>query len=127
MAGQAIGIPIKACLLFVVVLVTAALADPPPGPKKERADKEASPGSEADVQRAAEQILSGIEIEVLTDGKWSAVKRIEKPLLFYGDPTRGNDRGSIWAWGEKGRPQAIVEAFQSTTDRTGWVLTMCNT
>ena len=48
-------------------------------------------------------------------------------LLYYGDATRENDRGSVWGWGQKGRPVVLMELYQNTTDRTRWVYAICNT
>jgi hypothetical protein len=128
---QAIRIPVNACLMLVALLVvSAAWADPPKEPPEAKKDKpETSTGADADEQyrREAEQLVGGIELEVLVAEKWSGVKRIEKPLLYYGDATRENDRGSVWGWGEKGRPVALIELFQNANDRQKWVYTICNT
>ena len=48
-------------------------------------------------------------------------------MLYYGDPTRNNDRGSVWAWGEKGRPVAVLELYRGANERTKWVSVICNT
>jgi hypothetical protein len=64
---------------------------------------------------------------MLSDDTWTRVPRIEKPLLFYDEPTRNNDRGSVWGWGTKGRPFALLELFQGQKDRTTWVFAICNT
>ena len=62
-------------------------------------------GRESDLtDQRIEKLLLTPGFEVLVGEKWTKVKRIEKPLLYYGDATRENDRGSVWAWGEKGRP-----------------------
>ena len=100
---QAIQIPVSACLMMVALLVLSAAtsADPPQEPSEK-----ATAAEEEQYRREAERLVSGIELEMLVDEKWSGVKRIAKPLLFYGDPTRGHTRGSVWAWGETGRPVA---------------------
>lgn len=33
----------------------------------------------------------------------------------------------MWGWGRKGRPVALLELFQSTSDRTKWAFAVCNT
>jgi hypothetical protein len=114
----------------MVVALLAVSAGPPgaqPGAKQDDPAKGAGPDADEEHRRAAEQVAGGIDVEVLTDGTWSRVKRVEKPLLYYGDPTRAHDRGSVWAWGEKGRPVALVELFQNVRDRQRWVFTVCNT
>src|SRR5262249_37818210 len=121
---QVILSPVNACLMIVALLVLSAAtsANPlqePPEPKKGEPDK----GSDADEEqhrREAERLVRGIEMEMQVDEKWSEVKRIEKPLLFFGDPTRGHNRGSVWAWGEAGRPVAILELWQNGSNRTKW-------
>jgi hypothetical protein len=119
--------PVNACLTIVALLVLAAATSAdPPGPKKGEPEK----GTGADDEqhrREAEKAVSGIVLEMLVDEKWTEVKRIEKPLLFYGDATRENDRGSVWGWGDKGRPVALLELFQGVNDRSKWVFAVCNT
>ena len=97
--------------------MSSAPADQPK--KSERKTKTPKAGPDADEQYrlAAKELVRGIEVEVLVSDKWSKVKRIEKPLLFYGDATRENDRGSVWGWGDKGRPLALFELFQNANDR----------
>jgi hypothetical protein len=74
-----------------------------------------------------ERIVNKIDVEVQGDDGWVKAERIVKPLLLYGDPTRANDRGSVWGWGDKGRPAALVELYQDTDNRTRWVYAICNT
>jgi hypothetical protein len=133
MTGQASRIPIKVHpVLAALLIVSPVLGEPPQGPSSEpkegKAEKvRAEPAADEAIRREAEQIANGIELEVLSDDQWSKVKRIEKPLLFYGDSTRENDRGSVWGWAENGRPLALFELFQNANDRTKWVYTICNT
>jgi hypothetical protein len=128
---QAIQILVKTCLMIVALLiVSAATADPPKEPpeaKKDKPEKGIESDADEEYRREAERLVNGIEFEIFSDDKWSKVKRIEKPLLFYGDPTRNNDRGSVWGWGEKGRPIALIELYQNVSDRTKWVYAICNT
>jgi hypothetical protein len=120
---QAILIPVNVCLTMVALLVLAAAtsAYPPQEPPEK-----GTGADEEQHRREAERLVNGIELEMLVDEKWSEVKRIEKPLLFFGDPTRGHTRGSVWAWGETGRPIAILELWQNGTNRTKWVFGLCN-
>jgi hypothetical protein len=111
----------------VMILSTASsvAAQPlPPEGVKSKPEKELS-DAEKEIRRAAEQLVNGFDLEILKDDKWTKVKRIEKPLLFFGDSTRGIDRGSLWAWGEKGRPVAVLELFQDTIRRQAWVCSFC--
>jgi hypothetical protein len=131
MIRRAIHPPVQACLILALLVVWAMLAESPRGrsqePPKEKAEKAAEPDADEIHRRAAEKAISGIDLEVLRDDQWTKVKRIEKPLLYYGDSTRENDRGSVWGWGEQGRPVAVLEIYQNTNARTRWVYTICNT
>jgi hypothetical protein len=126
MTRRAIPIPASASLAIALLVALAAAATPADPPK---ADDKAEKGTDADEQyrREAEKVVGGIELEVLAGDKWVKVKRVEKPLLYYGDPTRNNDRGSVWAWGEKGRPVAVLELYRGANDRTKWACAICNT
>lgn len=125
MTRSAIQICSSAYLMIVALLVVStALAEPPQQPQSE---KGAGPDADEEIRREAEKVVSQIDLEVLRDDKWTKVERIEKPLLFYGDHTRDNDRGSVWGWGRKGRPLALLELFQSVNDRTKWAFAACNT
>ncbi|HZD04385.1 MAG TPA: hypothetical protein VE173_05695, partial [Longimicrobiales bacterium] len=121
----------KSTLTVGALVVSTALAYPfqPPRPGADR-DPPAK-GSVADAQEAirreAEKAVSEITLEVFSEGKWAKVERIEKPLLYYGDHTRHNDRGSLWAWGRKGRPVALLELFQGVINREKWAFAICNT
>ena len=110
-------------------MVSNARPDEPPKVQPDAKNDKVGKGAESDdeYRRAAEKIISSIDMEMLVNEKWVKVKRIEKPLLFYGDPTRDNDRGSVWGWGEKGRPVALIELYQNVNDRTKWVYALCNT
>jgi hypothetical protein len=112
-----------------LVLVAALLgaAQEPPA-RKDAPDKDA-PLSDAakETLKAAERIAAGIELETFDKDTWVKAKRIEKPLLLFGDSTRDNDRGSVWAWGDKGRPAAVVELYQNPGNRARWVFAICNT
>ncbi|MDB5306178.1 MAG: hypothetical protein JWO38_380 [Gemmataceae bacterium] len=128
MTPQAIRIPLYACLMTAALLCgSAAPSDPPQDAKKDTPEKGTGADADENYRPAVERVVGGIELEVLRDDKWATVKRIEKPLLYYGDPTRDNDRGSLWAWGEKGRPVALLELYQGVNDRTKWAFAVCNT
>lgn len=120
-------VPVCACLVIAALAVAPATPagrrqDPPEAKKGDR-DKEA----DEQYRREAEALAAGIEVEVRVDDKWAKVKRIEKPLLLYGDATRANDRGSVWGWGDKGRPVALLELFQNPDTRERWTFVVCNT
>jgi len=132
MTRPSIQISFKGYLTIVALLVVSTALvgspqQPPTETNKDKPNKAASPGADEELRREAEKVVGVIDIEVLRDDKWTKVERIEKPLLFYGDHTRDNDRGSVWGWGRKGRPLALLELFQSVNDRTKWAFAICNT
>jgi hypothetical protein len=132
MTRQVIQRSVKSYLLIAVLLIvstglTASPQPPPPDGKKDTPDKVAPSEAEKETRRAAEQVVGGIEVELLSDEKWNKVNRIEKPLLLFSDSTREYARGSLWAWGDKGRPVALLELFQDGNDRTQWIASLCNT
>jgi hypothetical protein len=105
---------------FLTPLLVATFA----GPADSRAQ---APDAPAEVRKAAEQLVDSLEFESLRGEAWVKVKRIDRPLLFYTDPTRGDDRGFLFGWGDKGRPLAVVEMFQNVQNRASWAIDVCNT
>src|SRR5438874_3606464 len=103
------------------VLVLPALSAGPAGGRAQ------APDAPAEIRKAAEQLVDGLELESLQGETWVRAKRIDRPLLLYSDDTRADDRGSLWAWGDKGRPLATFEMFQKATSRTVWTVNVCNT
>lgn len=88
--------------------------------------------SEADDQiKAARASAAIISIQDVESG--SEIERVENPVLQYTEPVRGNVYGTLWVWGAKGRPAAVLElirhgdpqsdacldwfCFHATTDR----------
>lgn len=116
-----------AALLIAATALAGSPSEPPSPEKKDKSAAEAATNAEEQARREAEQVIRGIEMEMLIEDKWTKVERIEKPLLFYSEPTRNNDRGSVWGWGRKGRPVALLELYQDTNVRTRWVFAICNT
>lgn len=111
--------PAMCSALALAALWAAGAPGEPPDAKKS--------ADEDEYRRAAEKVVGAIELEALVGEKWVKVPRIEKALLYYGDPTRENDRGSVWGWGEKGRPVALIELYQNVANRAKWVYVVCNT
>jgi hypothetical protein len=115
-------------ILFCASLMLSAFAAGSFAPADEPKQPAKGPDANDDenYRREAEKIVGGIELEMLVNEKWVKVKRIEKPLLSFGDATRSHQRGSLWAWGDKGRPVAVLELFRDS-DRKKWVCSLCNT
>jgi hypothetical protein len=116
-------------LLITLVGVSggALSARETPEEKKDKAHKEKEPNVDEEWHKEAEKVVNGIELEKRVNENWVKVKRIEKPLLYYSEPTRNHDRGSVWAWGEKGRPVALVKLCQQVGVRSRWKISITNT
>jgi hypothetical protein len=68
--------------------------------------------------------MSSLQPQVLdptTGQSIPAPKLIDRPLLVFGDPTRNNESGTLWAWGTSGRPAAFVELYRSDGNQDSWV------
>jgi hypothetical protein len=124
--------PVKTRLGVVALLIVSTalggpLSEPPSEAKKDKTEPGAGTKADEQPRREAEQVVRGIDLQILSDDKWTKVERIEMPLLFYEEPTRNNDRGSVWGWGRKGRPVALLELFRGAVNRTSWTFAICNT
>ncbi len=116
-----------ATLSIMSTALPAASQQPPPQDAKPKPDKEAAlSDEEKEARRASEQFVGGIDVEIQSDDKWTKVKRVEKPLLLFGDDTRGYNGGCLWAWGDKGRPVAVMELFIQNTGNKGWQFSITN-
>jgi hypothetical protein len=133
MTCQTLKPPVKiyltiAALLAVSTALVGSPPEPPPAEKKRKAAPEAEKNAQEQIRREAEEVIHAIDLEILReDDKWTKVERIDKPLLYYGDLTRQNDRGSVWGWHQKGRPVAVIELYQDLDNRRRWVFAICNT
>src|SRR5205814_617015 len=97
MIRQTLQRPVAICLGTAALLVVSiALVGSTPGAsaqeKRNQAAPEAEKNAEERIRRISEQLVGGIEMEIRSDNEWTKVERIEKPLLFYTEPTRSNDR-----------------------------------
>jgi hypothetical protein len=83
-------------------------------------DTKETPKQPAPDKKALEAALKTIELlEVRPALKDDKIARIKQPLLTFGDLARKHENGTLWAWGEKGRPLAFVELFRGEDPR--WV------
>ncbi len=72
--------------------------------------EESQPSDQQARLRAAEEHMTRVDVEL---GR-KDVKRIERPLLIFGDSARDNGDGTLWAWGEGGRPLVAIESYFNT-------------
>jgi hypothetical protein len=80
----------------------------------------------ADRMRVMRAMADAITIKEERGGTEMKLKRLDDPVYRYNDPARQFSDGSIWAWGESGRPAAL---FTLAKQRTGsgnlqWVCEM---
>lgn len=47
------------------------------------------------------------------------IERVENPVLRYTEPVRGPTQGTVWLWGRKGRPVAVLEMIREA-GRQDW-------
>jgi hypothetical protein len=106
---------------FLAALLSVATPADPTGVRAQ------APDGSSEMRKAAAQLVDSLDLESLQGEAWVKVKRIDQPLLRFSDETRADDQGSLWAWGDKGRPVALFEIFQKATTRHVWTAGMCNT
>lgn len=80
-----------------------------------RAQEAAEPAPQQDREARLKQAAAHVAVlEVrLADGG-DVVPRVQRPLFIFGDSTRSNGDGTLWAWGEKGRPLVLLETYRNT-------------
>ena len=52
-----------------------------------------------------------LNASLVNNGKRERVELVQEPLLRYSDPARETSDGSLWVWGRKGRPVALLSLF----------------
>lgn len=112
-------------LLTIVVCVTSFAAS------EVRAQDGTLPSKADSSSEAAEQIkvarANTALFKIQDDETGENIERVENPVLRYAEQSRGNTRGTVWLWGRKGRPAAVLEmirnegqdwfCFHATADR----------
>lgn len=121
---------IRLVMVFACFVITAVSwgqeTKSPTSDEKQDADaSEESQASKAALARVTKAINT-IELETAVGDQWKGTPVRERPLLVWGDATRGNTRGTLWAWGTAGRPSAIAELYR-VTEYEGWAFVAFNT
>jgi hypothetical protein len=104
----------------------------PPGdskaPAAKRALEAANDAGEDEKRRlrAAEQHVNRLAMHV-ADQATEIVKHVDRPLLAYGEPARRNSHGTLWAFGDTGRPVAFLELFQASESQAVWYQSVVRT
>lgn len=79
---------------------------------------------EASLKRKAAILAGRITVDRRDGDVWRPARRMEQPVLYYGDETRNNSNGSVWIWGEPGRPAALMELYQPADRPDDWVFVL---
>src|SRR5687768_1253540 len=106
-------------LAIILVAASARAQDTVKPPVKELTKEEAAAEAKARLAKAREQ-LKGLNLRY-TSGDEKAVPLIDRPLLTFGDAERKHENGTLWAWGETGRPVAFLELFQGSIKDLDWI------
>ncbi len=123
-------------LLCLAVVATAVMlrgslslcaAEDGPGAANAAGESEGSQGqSKPDEDNAEKRQLRAAQEHVkrlamhIADQAGDVVNPVERPLLAYGEPARGNNHGTLWAFGAAGRPVAFMELWQASDNQTIW-------
>ena len=119
---------------WMMVVVAAVVASGPSLPAQEKlTDKPVAPADEPEeTKRSSEELKVSLEqvapmrLRHATTGV--EIERVEHPALRYAAPLWGGHHGTLWIWGKRGRPVAVLEmslvgkeglwyqSFHSTTD-----------
>jgi hypothetical protein len=99
--------PILFSLLCLALVPPMFAADDEPGDDAQRIT----------IKQALEH-MQGFEMRL---PQRDVVPLVEKPLLTFGDSARANLNGTLWAFGDSGRPLAILELYQPQGAAENWV------
>src|SRR5215469_2854660 len=95
---------ITACRTLAICLVVALPA---------AAGQEQTRPSENDEARlrSTERHVRSLRLQSL-DSK-TEIELVGRPLLTFADPVRQHQSGTVWAWGDGGRPAAVMEVWSN--------------
>lgn len=103
------------CLWRVLIFVFSTLSvssvslfaqSKQPAPQNET---EEAKRSREELQVSMDQIAP-LRLQYIQSGV--AIERVEHPILRYGAPLWGGHHGTMWIWGKRGRPVAVLEMSQ---------------
>ena len=85
------------------------------------ADKPAAPSSDSEeVRRSREELqvcldhVAPMQLQFAKTGE--VLERVAHPVMRFGAPLFGNHHGTLWIWGKRGRPVAVLEFCQQGQD-----------
>jgi hypothetical protein len=105
---------------LAITCCTAAKADEPSEGKQPR---QASPMLLPQMREIAEQL----RVNIVQEGQQTEVERIKTPLLRSINPERDHHDGTLWAWGQEGRPVAFYKLFLRGKGTRYWVHSFSST
>jgi len=97
------GILCGALVLMAGWCVAVAAADP-----AEQSDQDAQRAVRLKLLR---QLAEKWQVSVLVDGNPTPVKMLSEPLYRYSRPSQDTPEAVVWAWGDRGRPVALVTLY----------------
>jgi hypothetical protein len=98
-----------AAIMCIAALVAWAQE---PGPEKADEEKARLAGYLQHMQKCEARLASNAEMQI---------EMIDHPVLIFGDSARANQNGSVWVFGQKGRPAAMIELYKGTQATDRWV------
>src|SRR5438309_1751267 len=93
-------------LATLIALAWQALAGSAPAQDKSPAKTGDEPNREAQIA-GMRRIAEGLKVAVIDEGP-EETEMIADPLFRFNDPARDFSDGSIWGFGKKGRPAALL-------------------
>lgn len=106
MLNSARVLSISLCLCFGLACMNRASAQELPS---------ADDAERAARLKEAEAHLAGLTMTVA--GRDETVPHIAKPLLVFGDSARSNADGTLWGFGQTGRPLVLLETYRNTQSK----------
>lgn len=97
--------------LAVIFTLTIAVRSDEDSPKK----SEPSPAV-----REARAHMSEFTVDSSATDRTGPIEMLPNPLLTFGDATRNNEAGTLWAWGKSGRPVAFLELYRNVGNGQPW-------
>ncbi len=84
-------------------------------------DKPAAPASDSEeAKRSREELQFSLEqvatMRLQHTGTGAEIEQVAHPVMRFGAPLFGNHHGTVWVWGKRGRPVAVLEMCQQKDD-----------
>ena len=111
----------KLCSTFSVLMISLfGFGAPLKADENSVARKDSEKPASKALQRARDHV-SVFRVHRVDDNKTTPVEMVGSPLLTFGDAARGNEAGTLWAWGTAGRPLAMMEQYRPAENETNWI------